>query len=1109
MVRARGRRHLRAVLSLGAAFGLLAVDVIPANAADTTAPAVVIAASATTANQGVPITITATATDPSRVNGADYQVDGGAWRPMSPSRGIGAGTVRTSRALVNAAVAHVRPGAFTTCTVMVDGTAWCWGSGQSGALGNGTTTGSSFPVQVTGITTAVTISSGGGFSCVVLGDGSVKCWGDNSYGQIGDGTSGNLNYRSTPVAVSLPAKAVAISAGWDDTCAVLADGTVQCWGRNDVGQVGSAGADQLTPKAVPGIVTATGVDVGTGHACAVLANHTITCWGENADGELGNGTTTGSGPVQVSGITTAASVAAGDTTTCARLSNSSVKCWGHGSQGELGTGGSGSSATPVAASAVGSVVSLTGGDNVYCGRRSDGTVLCWGNLVYTPYVVAGLSSVTSVWAFRSTICARLSDQTVRCWGENDGAQLGYDAFTGSLDPVAVPGLAGASSLTAGSNHSCVVLADHTIRCWGANDSGQLGDGTRTGSATPVAVAGITNAAAVDAGQLHTCALLTTGTVKCWGSDHAYLDSLTPVAIAGVSNAVQISAGGNTSCAVIVDGTVRCWGRNDDGQVGNGNKTDQAAGQLVSGISNAASVAAGWFSSCALLKTSNVVCWGDNTDGTLGDGTKTSSLTPVGVSGLTTAVAVATSWDYACAVLIAGSVACWGTESDGQLGNGGTNHDSSPVPVVVAGLSSVASIDAALDHVCIVRTTGSAACWGSGGSGELGDRTRNTALSPVDVLGVSAAQIAAGDGHSCAQLSGAVTCWGADWAGQLGVAPPSFPTANPVDGLTGQLSAGSHTVCVRASDVYGNTSPGTTCVTLTINDNIAPVMGTPVTSLRTGLALSSGSVRMAVTWAGNDNTGGSGIAFYTLASSLSGGTTWATVNSSLTTPSDNVRTLPTGTLQFRVMAVDKAGNAGPWTVGPNLMARLVQNTSSTITPVGTWATESSASDSGGSSLYSSQAAASVSTTFTGTSIALITTLGPDRGAFKVYVDGTLDKTVDAYSATATHQMQAWAKTFASSGTHTIKVVVVGTAGRPRVDVDAFATLAPASSSSPGPTPPTTGGGIPTPPNTGTLGTGTGGPGNALLWASLMVLAGVQLAAVAAWSSRRGSDRRRGR
>jgi hypothetical protein len=90
-------------------------------------------------------------------------------------------------------------------------------------------------------------------------------------------------------------------------------------------------------------------------------------------------------------------------------------------------------------------------------------------------------------------------------------------------------------------------------------------------------------------------------------------------------------------------------------------------------------------------------------------------------------------------------------------------------------------------------------------------------------------------------------------------------------------------------------------------------------------------------------------------------------------------------------------------------------------------------------YASIRGASVSYTFTGRAVAIVTTKSATRGKANVYLDGVLVVTVDPYSATTAYRSVVWTKTWASAGTHTVKIVVVGTSGRPRLDIDAMAVI----------------------------------------------------------------------
>jgi len=138
-------------------------------------------------------------------------------------------------------------------------------------------------------------------------------------------------------------------------------------------------------------------------------------------------------------------------------------------------------------------------------------------------------------------------------------------------------------------------------------------------------------------------------------------------------------------------------------------------------------------------------------------------------------------------------------------------------------------------------------------------------------------------------------------------------------------------------------------------------------------------------------------------------------------------------------VDKAGNTGAWAYGTTLSPRLVQQTSTAIRYGGTWATSTSSSYSGGTAKAASIAGRSATYAFTGRSIALVTTESRVRGKVKVYINGVYQATVDLYRSSTQYRAIAWQKTWSTSATRTIKVVVVGTSGRPRIDLDAFAVV----------------------------------------------------------------------
>jgi alpha-tubulin suppressor-like RCC1 family protein len=468
--------------------------------------------------------------------------------------GAGAGLVQVSATVDPAAifpVAQISASEYHTCAVVSNGTAACWGYGNYGALGAGNNNGSNTPVAVTGGAlankTITQIDSARFHTCAVVSDGTVACWGLNQYGQLGTGISNNSN---TPVAITggaLANKSVTqITTGAEHTCALISDGTVTCWGRNNEGQLGTGdGNNTNIPVAITGGAlagkTVTQITAGHSRTCAVVSDGTVACWG-------GGDSFT---PVAVTGGAlagaTVTKITAGHAHMCALISDGTVACWGQNIEGQLGTGDNTSTTTPVSINGGAltnkTVTSISAGAYHSCAVISNGTGACWGfnqsgqlgtgdtSDINTPVAITGGAltnkTITQIAGGHNYTCALISDGTATCWGDNSGGVLGTGNEVDSTIPVAVTGstLANktATQVTAGSQHTCALISDGSIVCSGWNLYGQLGTGDNTSTTTPVPINGgaLTNKTVIqiNAGIYHTCALISDGTVACWGENN--------------------------------------------------------------------------------------------------------------------------------------------------------------------------------------------------------------------------------------------------------------------------------------------------------------------------------------------------------------------------------------------------------------------------------------------------------------------------------------------------------------------------------------------------------------------------------------------------------------
>jgi alpha-tubulin suppressor-like RCC1 family protein len=322
------------------------------------------------------------------------------------------------------------------------------------------------------------VVAGRGHTCAVLLDGGVACWGRNDLGQLGNGSTVDAH---RPVMVRGLGGVVDLSA-FDQTCALLADGTFRCWGQLE------DGTRATTPVVTSTLRGVLGFSNRGRHSCALVAGGSVWCWGPNEQGQLGDGTTADSAaPVQVQGLVGVTAVAVGERYSCALAAHGEYFCWGS-------FGGPNGSTTPVLLSGSRSGATIIASASRHHCYIGDGTVACMGENAFGQVgngemipaiegaVLVGGPRATAIGLGDGTTCDVQQVGQIACWGRGAGPNGGN-----SYRPVYVPGIQDAVAVAVADSHLCATFAGGAVHCWGANDRGQLGDGTTTDSRAPVPV----------------------------------------------------------------------------------------------------------------------------------------------------------------------------------------------------------------------------------------------------------------------------------------------------------------------------------------------------------------------------------------------------------------------------------------------------------------------------------------------------------------------------------------------------------------------------------------------------------------------------------------------
>jgi alpha-tubulin suppressor-like RCC1 family protein len=581
------------------------------------------------------------------------------------------------------------------------------------------------------------VSAGQDHSLAVLKDGRVTGWGRNDFGQ-------------TTIPSGIGTGAAQVSAGtYYYSLALLKDGRVTGWGFNNDGQT-----------TIPvGIGTgAAGISAGYNHSLAVLKDGRATGWGYNIFGQTTIPAGIGTG---------AAQVIAGLRSSLALLKDGRVTGWGDNTFGQLNIpAGIGTNAAAISSLAFNGFALL-----------KDGSLTGWGQDFYgeTTIPVGIGTGAAGISAGIDHVLVLLKNGRVTGWGSNTYGAINIPTAIGT----------GAAQVSAGRNYNLVLLKDGRVTGWGDNGYGQTNVPKSINCTFGPVYQNITFPAISD---------------KIYGSSPFYLsgfsDSNLPLTYSssnssianiisgsgiqvnnfgnvtitasqnGNSNwepAIPISQSFNLVCdyvqdisytdshilAKLKDNYVTGWGNNRNSQL-----------NFPTGIlNNVSQLSAGQGYSLAVLKDGRVTGWGDNAFGVFLNNPRIRIPNSIGTGAAQVSAGFLTSF----AILKDGSIVGWGDNTYGQIN----------IPVGI-GTGAIA-IDQGNYHALALLKDGRVTGWGYNGN--------NRANVPVDI-GTGAAGISAGSAHNLVLLKdGRVTGWGYNEFGQIDI-PVGIGTN------AAQVSAGS-------------------------------------------------------------------------------------------------------------------------------------------------------------------------------------------------------------------------------------------------------------------------------------------------------------------------------